>query len=90
MLAARFHGIRDVRVAETPVPPIGHGDVLVKTGAAAVCTSDLEAYRIGHRKLGVDYCPDEGSKRTPGHEFAGMSVLAGNGKFWIMLTKEGR
>jgi len=76
MLAAKFRGIEDVRVEEVAVPQIGAGDVLVKTGAAGICTSDLEAYRIGHGKL-ADYCPESSGARTPGHEFAGEVVAVG-------------
>ncbi len=76
MLAAKFHGIEDIRVQEVPSPQVGLGEVLVRTRVACICTSDLEAYRLGHKKL-ADYCPDTRATRTPGHEFAGDVVEIG-------------
>ena len=76
MIAAKFHGIEDIRVEDVVIPTVGPSDVLIRTMAAGICTSDLEAYRIGHRKL-ADYCPEGDGKRTPGHEFAGEVVEVG-------------
>jgi L-iditol 2-dehydrogenase len=70
MLAAKFYGAEDIRVEEVSFPQFGSGDVLIKTKAAAICSSDLEAYRIGHERL-ADSTSEVEARRTPGHEFAG-------------------
>jgi L-iditol 2-dehydrogenase len=65
--AARLHGVRDIRLADEPVPAVGDGMSLVRVTAVGLCGSDLhwfEEARIG----------DAGLDRplVPGHEFAGV------------------
>lgn len=68
-----FHGPRDVRLEERPVPEPGPGEVVVKTGAALTCGTDFKAYRQGHRVLLGDY-------PSPfGHELAGTVSATGAG-----------
>lgn len=67
MQAARLYGVRDIRLAEEPVPAVGDGMSLVRVTAVGLCGSDLhwfEEARIG----------DAGLDRplVPGHEFAGV------------------
>jgi threonine dehydrogenase-like Zn-dependent dehydrogenase len=52
---------REARVAERPVPEIGHGDALVRVQLAGICNTDLEITR-GYL----------GFRGTLGHEFVGM------------------
>ena len=60
-----FHGPRDIRLEESPVPAPGPGEIVVKMGAALTCGTDFKAYRQGHRVLlGDDPSPF-------GHELAG-------------------
>ncbi|MDE2142680.1 MAG: alcohol dehydrogenase catalytic domain-containing protein [Elusimicrobia bacterium] len=73
MRAVIYHGPRDVRLEERPVPDPGPGEVVVKVGAALTCGTDFKAYRQGHRVLLGDY-------PSPfGHELAGVvsAVAAG-------------
>ena len=70
MLAAKYCGIGSIRMMEVDVPGIGPDEVLVRTRAAGICASDLQAYQVGHQGL-ADYTPETGGLRTPGHEFAG-------------------
>lgn len=52
MRAARWHGIRDLRLEELPRPMPGPGEVLLKVNAVGVCGSDVHYYlegRIGQQ-----------------------------------------
>jgi L-iditol 2-dehydrogenase len=80
MRAVIFHGPRDVRLEERPVPVPDRGEVVVKTGAALTCGTDFKAYRQGHRVLLGDY-------PSPfGHELAGVVSAAGKD---VTNVKEG-
>lgn len=73
MRAVIFHGPRDIRLEERPVPDPGPGEVVVKVGAALTCGTDFKAYRQGHRVLLGDY-------PSPfGHELAGTVSALGQG-----------
>jgi L-iditol 2-dehydrogenase len=67
MQAARLYGVRDIRLAEEPVPAVGDGMSLVRVTAVGLCGSDLhwfEEARIGDSELDRPL--------VPGHEFAGV------------------
>ncbi|MFI5360512.1 MAG: zinc-binding dehydrogenase [Elusimicrobiota bacterium] len=71
MRAVIFHGPRDIRLEERPIPEPGPGEVVVKTGAALTCGTDFKAYRQGHRVLLGEY-------PSPfGHELAGTVCAVG-------------
>lgn len=75
MKAIRYHGPRDVRLEELPVPEIGSDDVLIRVKAAALCGTDLEVYDgimvyFTSRMTRVPI--------TPGHEWAGEVVEVGS------------
>lgn len=73
MRAVIFHGPRDIRLEERPVPDPGPGEVVVKVGAALTCGTDFKAYRQGHKVLLGDY-------PSPfGHELAGTVSALGKG-----------
>lgn len=75
-----YHGPRDIRLEEAPVPEPGPGEVVVKLGAALTCGTDFKAYRRGHPVLLGDY-------PSPfGHELAGTVSALGKGVFSV---KEG-
>ena len=71
MKAVIFHGPRDLRLEERPVPKPGPGEVLVQTGAALTCGTDFKGYRRGHpvmlRELPSPF----------GHELAGTIADVG-------------
>lgn len=74
MLALRYHGPRDCRQEEVPVPAIGPDDVLIKVRAAGICGTDLEIYD------GTMFYFTSGLSRTPitpGHEWSGEVVEVG-------------
>ena len=80
MRAVIFHGPRDIRLEERPVPAPGPGEAVVKTGAALTCGTDFKAFRQGHRVLLGDY-------PSPfGHELAGTVAAVGRG---VKTVKEG-
>ncbi len=80
MRAVIYHGPRDIRLEERPIPKPGPGEVVVKMGAALTCGTDFKAYRQGHRVLLGNY-------PSPfGHELAGTVSAVGKG---VKASKEG-
>jgi L-iditol 2-dehydrogenase len=77
MLAARLHGLSDLRLDEVPHPgPPGPGRVLIRVKAAGLCGSDLHSYldsRIGDTRVGAPL--------ILGHEFSGIIEAVGRGSF---------
>jgi len=69
MKAIRMYAPRDLRLEQIPIPKITDDEVLVKVMAVGICGSDIP--RIN--ELGAYISPI-----TPGHEFAGQIVEAGN------------
>lgn len=71
MRAARYHGLRDVRVEDVPEPTILKGtDALVRVTKAGICGSDLHFFNNG-ADLGL-----EAGTRL-GHEFVGVVEAVG-------------
>jgi L-iditol 2-dehydrogenase len=80
MLAARLHGLRDLRVEQVPHPgPPGPGDVLLRVRVTGICGSDLHSYQDGR----IGDTPVSGPL-VLGHEFSarveavGTEALDGN------------
>lgn len=71
MKAAVYHGPRDIRVEEIPIPEIREKDVLVKVKYCGVCGTDLHIYN-GEGGF-VEVVPP----LIPGHEFSGTVVKTG-------------
>lgn len=80
MKAVIYHGPRDIRLEDVPMPTPGPGEVVVKLGAALTCGTDFKAYRQGHRVLLGDY------PSRFGHELAGTVTALGKG---VNTAKEG-
>lgn len=59
MRALIYHGVRDVRVEDRPIPDCGPDDVIVRTVRASICGSDMTAYLHGGENMYI----------FPGHEF---------------------
>jgi L-iditol 2-dehydrogenase len=68
MLAARLHGVRDLRVERLDVPVPGPRDLLVEVEACGVCPTDMRKYLIG---------TSDGYPLNPGHEWVGRVVATG-------------
>jgi 2-desacetyl-2-hydroxyethyl bacteriochlorophyllide A dehydrogenase len=74
MKAAVYHGPRDIRVEDVPVPSIAADELLVRIKACGICGSDLHMYRLGmFEALGRPV--DNG--RIMGHELSGEVVAVG-------------
>jgi L-iditol 2-dehydrogenase len=69
MKAVRLYGKEDLRVEEIPVPEIGAGEILIKTGASLICGTDVRMYKNGAAKTPV----------VLGHELAGSIAAVGVG-----------
>jgi (R,R)-butanediol dehydrogenase/meso-butanediol dehydrogenase/diacetyl reductase len=81
MKAARWHGIRDIRVEEIPEPVIRPGYVKIRPVWCGICGTDLHEYLAG-----PIFLPSEPHALTGetvpvvlGHEFAGEVVEVGEG-----------
>jgi len=72
MKAGILFGERDIRVGSVPDPEVGPGEVLIKTGYAGLCGTDLHIYR-GEFKTRVQY------PAVQGHEFGGIIEELGPG-----------
>ena len=69
MKVAVLHGIRDLRLDDTPYPVIGDNDLLIRVKSAGICGTDLHFRHMGPRF--------PGQPMPLGHEFAGEVVGAG-------------
>jgi L-iditol 2-dehydrogenase len=67
MNALVLAGVDDLRLETRPVPEIGDGELLLKTGAAFICGTDVRMLRNGAKAMPL----------VLGHEFAGTVVRAG-------------
>ena len=75
MKAAKLFGPNDIRIVDCDVPEINDDEILLKTGAAALCGTDLRM--IGNGYKGVD----ENNPLTLGHEIAGTIERVGKNVF---------
>jgi L-iditol 2-dehydrogenase len=71
MKVVRFHGPGDVRVAESPEPFPGPGEVKLVVRNCSTCGTDVKIFRFGHHHI----VPP----RVMGHEIAGEVVAVGDG-----------
>lgn len=69
MRALQLKGLNELVMTELPVPEPKHDEVLIRTAAATICTSDL--HDIRYNPFGIRY------PRTLGHEGAGVVAKAG-------------
>ncbi|KAF2221165.1 L-iditol 2-dehydrogenase, partial [Elsinoe ampelina] len=79
MLAARFHGPRDLRIDRIPIPVPSPSQILLRITHAGICGSDLHEYLIGPQTIPPPSRPHPiTNSHLPcpmGHEFCG--VVAG-------------
>lgn len=69
MQALQMRGLNTLVETEVPIPIPGAGDVLIKTLAATICTSDL--HDLKSNPFGITY------PRILGHEAAGIIIACG-------------
>lgn len=68
MLAARYYGIKDIRVEEIPIPKTPPRGALLKVLAAGLCGTDKRIFTSGHFHI------SPGDPRVLGHEIAAEIV----------------
>jgi L-iditol 2-dehydrogenase len=71
MLAAVYHGPRDLRVEDYPLPNISPDELLLKVESASICATDIRIFNGSHRKY------EPGTVRIPGHELIGTIAEIG-------------
>jgi (R,R)-butanediol dehydrogenase/meso-butanediol dehydrogenase/diacetyl reductase len=80
MLAAVWHGIRDIRVESIPLPDVGPSDIRVRVALAGVCGTDIEEYTSG--PVFIPTHPHPMTARSAplvlGHEFCGTVIDVGS------------
>lgn len=82
MKAARWHGVKDIRVEDTPEPKPGKGEVKVKVAWTGICGSDLHEYLAGPIFVPVDEDHPLSHDKAPitmGHEYCGTVLELGDG-----------
>ena len=79
MRALRFHGNKDIRLDEVPIPELRPGWVKIKNGWAGVCGSDLHEYLVGPKNAPTKphVVTGETIPTIMGHEFSGRIVELG-------------
>ncbi|KAK7905458.1 hypothetical protein LTR67_000180 [Exophiala xenobiotica] len=82
MNAVRFHGQRDIRLDQIPIPQVKPGHVKISPKFCGICGSDLHEY-LGGANLIPDKSPHpitgETLPLTLGHEFSGIVEEVGEG-----------
>lgn len=82
MKAARWHGVKDIRVEDIPDPKPGKGEVRVKVAWTGICGSDLHEYLAGPIFVPVDEDHPLSHDKAPitmGHEYCGTISELGEG-----------
>ena len=82
MKAARWHGVKDIRVEDIQDPQPGPGDVKVKVAWTGICGSDLHEYLAGPIFVPVDEEHPLSHDKAPitmGHEYCGTVTELGDG-----------
>jgi len=75
MKAARWHGVKDLRVEETEVPSPKENQVKIAVKFAGICGSDLAEYTAGPQLIPVEQpyiLNNHQGTTTLGHEFSGV------------------
>ncbi|WP_370230160.1 2,3-butanediol dehydrogenase [Salipiger bermudensis] len=82
MKAARWHGVKDIRVEDIADPQPGKGEVKVKVAWTGICGSDLHEYLAGPIFVPVDEDHPLSHDKAPitmGHEYCGTVAELGDG-----------
>lgn len=82
MLAAVYHGRRDLRIDEVEIPVPGPGELLLEVHSAGICGTDASEWASGPMMLPIETLNPHSGHRGPltmGHEFGGRVVARGVG-----------
>jgi (R,R)-butanediol dehydrogenase / meso-butanediol dehydrogenase / diacetyl reductase len=83
VLAAVYHGRRDVRVEEiAPTPDPAPGELLLEVARAAICGTDAGEWAHGPHMISLESSVRSPGKPAPvvlGHEFVGRVIAVGDG-----------
>ncbi|GAA4228240.1 (R,R)-butanediol dehydrogenase/meso-butanediol dehydrogenase/diacetyl reductase [Sagittula marina] len=82
MKAARWHGVKDIRVEDISEPAPGAGEVKVKVAWTGICGSDLHEYLAGPIFVPVEEEHPLSHDKAPitmGHEYCGTISELGEG-----------
>jgi (R,R)-butanediol dehydrogenase / meso-butanediol dehydrogenase / diacetyl reductase len=82
MRAAVYHGAKDVRIEDKPVPPVVAGSVLLRVTRSGICGTDATEYQHGPGMFPVRRRHPASGHLGPmimGHEFIGEVVECGPG-----------
>lgn len=82
MKAARWHGIKDIRVEDVPEPGPKTGEVKIKVAWTGICGSDLHEYLAGPIFVPVEQDHPLSHDKAPitmGHEYCGTITELGAG-----------
>lgn len=82
MKAARWHGVKDIRVENIEEPVVTPGTVKIAVEWTGICGSDLHEYVAGPIFVPVDephYVSQDKAPIVMGHEFSGKVVEIGEG-----------
>jgi len=82
MKAARWHGVKDIRVEHVDEPTAGPGEVKLKVAWTGICGSDLHEYLAGpiFVPVGADHpLSHDQAPITMGHEYSGIVTEVGEG-----------
>jgi threonine dehydrogenase-like Zn-dependent dehydrogenase len=82
MNAVRFHGQRDIRLEQIPVPTVKPGHVKIAPKFCGICGSDLHEYLGGANLIPSNHphpITGETLPLTLGHEFSGIVEEVGEG-----------
>lgn len=82
MKAARWHGVKDIRVEDIPAPSPAAGEVKIKVAWTGICGSDLHEYLAGPIFVPVDEEHPLSHDKAPitmGHEYCGEITELGAG-----------
>lgn len=82
MKAARWHGVKDIRVQDIAEPGPGPGEVKIKVAWTGICGSDLHEYLAGPIFIPVDQNHPLSHDKAPitmGHEYCGTVAELGQG-----------
>ena len=82
MKAARWHGVKDIRVEDIQTPTPGPGEVAIKVAWTGICGSDLHEYLAGPIFVPVDEEHPLSHDKAPitmGHEYCGEIIELGEG-----------